>query len=141
MAEGDGLLYNEFKFQLLNGAYNLANAQDTLQMVLVTGHTPDIDTDTQYSDVVADEVSGAGYDAGGKALTGQATSKDTGNDLGKFAADNVTWTGLDAGTPNYAVLQDVTASNLLIANWEIATASNGGNYTLTFSGSGIITIT
>lgn len=133
MAEGDGAVYNEFKFELLNGTYNLANGQDTLKMILVTGHTPDIDTHVNYASVSADEESGTGYTATGETIANQATSKDNTNDRGVLDGDDVTWTGLDVGTPSHGILYDVTASNQLIAYWEVTTASNGGDYTLQFS--------
>lgn len=137
MAEGDGVIYNEFKFRVLNGYFNLANGQDTLKMILVTGHTVDIDNDTGYASVSGDEESGTGYTAGGETLANQATSKDNTNDRGVLDADDVTWTGLDVGTPSHGILYDDTpttpTADPLIAAWEVTTPSNGGNYTLQFS--------
>ena len=149
MAEGDGALYNEFKFQLLNGAFNLVNGGDTIKVCLVTGHAPDIDTHTAYQDVKADEEtdasSPAAYTTGGETLANQATSKDTGDDEGVFDADNVTWTGLDVGTPSHAIMYDDSGASppldYLMAYWELSTASNGGDYTLQFAAEGIINIT
>lgn len=137
MAEGDGTVYNNFKEQLLLGTIDLAN--DTLKMMLVTGHSLDIDNDASYSDVSGDEESGTGYTAGGETLTGQSVTQNNTDNRGEFDANDVTWTGLDVGTPNFAILYDDThASNWLIAAWEIATASNGGDYTLQFHSDGII---
>lgn len=137
MAEGDGVIYNEFKFRVLNGTFNLANGQDTLRMILVTGHTVDIDADNGYADVSVDEETGTGYTATGEVLANQATSEDTTNDRGVLDADDVTWTGLDVGTPSHGILYDDTPTtpqaDPLIAAWEVTTASNGGNYTLQFS--------
>lgn len=137
MAEGDGTVYNNFKEQLLLGTIDLAN--DTLKMMLVTGHSLDIDNDASYSDVSGDEESGTGYTAGGETLTGQSVTQNNTDNRAEFDANDVTWTGLDVGTPNFAILYDDThASNWLIAAWEIATASNGGDYTLQFHSDGII---
>ncbi len=141
MAEGDGALYNEFKFRLLNGSYNLANGQDTIKVCLVTGHSPDIDAHDDYADVSGDEESGTGYSAGGETLANQATSEDTTNDRGKFDGDDVTWSGLDVGTPSHAIMYDDTVSDYLIAYWELTTASNGGDYTLQWHANGIILLT
>jgi hypothetical protein len=137
MAEGDGVIYNEFKFRLLNGTYNLAAAQDVLKMILVGSHTPNIDTHNGYADVSVDELSGTGYTAGGETLASQATSEDVTNDRGVLDADDVTWTGLNAGTPSHGILYDDTPTtpqaDPLIAYWEVTTPSNGGNYTLQFA--------
>lgn len=139
MAEGDGVIYNEFKYRLGTGAIDLAN--DTLKMILVAGHSVDIDGDTTYADVSGDEVSGTGYTAGGATLSGVAWAKDTSGDRAWLDANNVTYTGLDVGTPSHAILYDDTASDYLIAAWEVTTPSNTGNYTLQFGASGIMQAT
>lgn len=146
MAEGNGAIYNNFKEQVMNGAFNLANGGDTLKMILVSGHTPDIDAHAGYADVSADEYgAGSGYTVGGETLANQATSQDNANDRGEFDADDVTWTSLGPltpATPSHAILYDDThVSDLLIAYWELGTTTtNGGNYTLQF-GAAIIRIT
>lgn len=141
MAEGDGYFYNEFFKEVLSGTLNLANGGHTLKMMLVTGYTPDIDTHTGYASVSGSEISGTGYSTGGETLASQAVTKDNDNDLAKFDAADITWTGLDAGTPSDSILYDDThASKCLIAGWEIATASNGSDYTLEFDADGIFTL-
>ena len=71
MAEGDGFIYNNFKEQVMEAEFNLATAGDVLKLILVSGHTPNIDTHTIKGDVVADEYSTAtGYTAGGETLAG-----------------------------------------------------------------------
>jgi len=140
MAEGDGVVYNNFKEQVMEGEY--AFLTDTLKMALLTGHAVDIDLDVGFADVSGDEEAGAGYTAGGATLAGKAVEQDNANDRGTFDATDVTWTGLDVGTPSHAVLYDFThASDLLIAIWEVTTASNGGDYTLEFGAVGLLTIT
>lgn len=131
MAQGDGTLYNNFKEQILLGELDLGNAADVIKVILVTGHSLDIDLDESYSDVSGDEESGTGYVAGGETLENQAVTQDNDNDRAKFDGDNVTWSGLNVGTPNYAIMYDSThASDYLIGAWEITTASNGGDYTV-----------
>jgi hypothetical protein len=66
VAEGDVVLYNNFKEQLLLGAHNLDTA--TIKVALVTGYTPDRDAHDYWDDVVANEESGTGYTAGGATL-------------------------------------------------------------------------
>ena len=94
------------------------------------------------------EVTGTGYSAGGVTLTSQDVTQDNTNDRGIFDAADVTWTGLNiAGTsasPSHAILYDDTVTapaDALIAYWEVTTATNGGDYTLQFNATGIITLT
>lgn len=146
MAEGDGALYNNFKEQVMEGVFNLAS--DTIKVALVIGHTPNKDTHTVWADVSANEISGAGYTAGGKALSSLAVTQDNANDRGVFDAGDLTWTGLNANntsaTPNYAIMYDDTPTSPadpLIGYWELSTATNGGNFTLQWNANGIILLT
>lgn len=140
MAEGDGAIYNNFKEQVMEGVFNLLT--DTIKVALVTGYTPDIDVHDDWADVSANEESGTGYTAGGETLGSVTVTQDDTNDRGVFDGADVTWTGLDVGTPSHAIMYDDThASDLLIAYWEVTTASNGGDYTLQWNASGIITLT
>ena len=149
MAEGDGYVYNNFKEQVLNGEFDLANGADAVKCFMWHTTAPDIDNHTDYTDYSANEVSdgAVNYTAGGETLANQATSQDNANDRGKFDADNVTWNNLllttpaDA-TPDYCGIYDDThANDLMIAYWELGTTvTNGGNYTLAWHADGIVYI-
>ena len=140
MAEGDGAIYNNFKEQVMEGEFDLAD--DTIKVGLLASYTPDIDSHTQWSDVSGTEESGTGYSAGGETLASKTVTQDDSNDRGVFDATDLTWSGLDVGTPAYAIMYDDThASDLLIAYWELGRASNGGDYTLQWNASGIILLT
>ena len=52
--------------------------------MLVTGHAVDVDGDTTYADVSADEEVGAGYVAKEDLMANQATTKDNANDRGEI---------------------------------------------------------
>lgn len=138
MAEGDGALYDSFKTNVLNGSFDLTN--DTIRVILVTGHTPDYQNHASYAQVSADETSGTGYTAGGEALTSLAVTK--GASYGQFDAADVTWTSLDVsggGQPSHAIMYDDShAGDWLMAAWEVTTLTNGGNYTLQWNANGII---
>jgi len=144
MAEGDGAIYNNFKEQVLNGAFNLGT--DTIKVILVSAHSPDIDTHTQYSDVSSDEYgAGSGYTVGGETLGGQSVTQDNTNDRAVFDGNDVQWSSLgplSPAIPSHAIMYSVTASNLLMCYWEIGTTgTNGGNWTLSFDAVGIMTLT
>jgi hypothetical protein len=80
--------YNSLKSGLMTGDVDLAG---TLKVMLVTAaYTPDIDNHAFRSDVT-NEVSGTGYTAGGKALTGNGVTVDTAANEAVFDADNVFW--------------------------------------------------
>lgn len=149
MAEGDGILYNNFKEVLMNGVFNLANGGDTIKVTLHTGYTPDIDAHAVWADVSATEYgSGSGYTAGGKTLANQATSQNNTADRGEFDADDITWSALgplSPATPGHAILWDDTPStpqaDPLIGYWEIGvTTTNGGDWGVIF-GSPLMTLT
>lgn len=138
MAEGDGVVYNSFKTGMLNGLYDLGVANDVLKVALLTAYTPDVDADAVWGDISANEVSGGGYVADGETLANQIVAQDNANDRASWDADNVTWSSLDVGTPNRAVIVNVTATEALMGHFEIETASNGGDYTLTWHANGIM---
>ena len=153
MAEGDGLIYNNFKEVIMNGVYNLANGQDAVHLTLHTSYTPDIDAaHSVWADagVSSTEYGTAdGYTADGKVIANQATSQDDANDRGKFDADSPTWSSLGAltpATPSDCIMWDNTPAapqaDPLIATWELGvTATNGGDYTLDFGANGILLLT
>lgn len=133
MAEGDGYIYDEFKYQLLLATHDMDT--DALYVAMFTSsYVPDVATDTLYSGISTYEVSGTGYTAGGEAVTTPSVTKDETNNRALFDADDVTWTSLGALSPQpaYAVLYN-SATGSLIAYWEIETLTNGGDYSLQFS--------
>ena len=149
MAEGDGFIYNNFKEQVMEGIFNLATAGDALRLILVSGHSPNIDTHTIYTDVSGDEYSTAdGYTLTGELLAGQDVTQNDTADRGEFDATDVTWTSLGPLTPaqpTHTILYDDTPTtpvDPLIAYWELGdTATNGGNYTISWGTNGIILLT
>lgn len=139
MAEGDAAVHNNFKEQLLRKAIDCIN--DTFKVALYTASyswSPD-GADVAYSPT--NEIAASGYTAGGATLANKAVSQDDTNNWGKWDADDVTWNALAAASPRHALLyDDTTAIKWVLIHWEIATDSNGGNYTLSFGANGILTI-
>lgn len=135
----------------MNGVFNLANAQDVIKIILVTGHTPNIDAaHSVLLNVSGDEYgAGSGYTVGGETLAGQSTVQDDANDRGAFDGTDQTWTALGAltpATPSHAIMYDDTPAapqaDPLIAYWVLGTtATNGGDYTLQWGANGIILLT
>jgi hypothetical protein len=100
-------LYNAGKVVVLRGSVDLAGG--AIKVALVTsGYVADKDAHDYFNDVT-NEVSGNGYTAGGKALTGAAVNQDNTNDRAIFAANNVVWS-VAAFTARAAVLYKSTGS-------------------------------
>ena len=92
--------------------------------------------------VSTNQISGSGYTTGGATVAVPVVTQDDTNNWGKWddSGANITWSSLAANTILEAQLYDDTVSDYLLIMWEIATNSNGGDYTLTFGANGIMTI-
>lgn len=116
---------------MLLSAYTVGSTQDTAQFV---------------SDVlaVATEASGTGYTAGGQALTSVTLTKS--GHVYTLTSANPSWTSSSI-TASYALFYDSTpgsnATNPVICYWDFggASVSSSGTFTLTVSGSGLVTFT
>lgn len=142
MAEGDFTWHNTAKKKFQDGDIDLL--VDTLRVTLLNGWTPNIDTDEYWDDISANEISATGYTAGGATLGTKSTAVDTTNDRSEFDAADVTWTSLATATITRAALIHWTgtpSTSTIIGSWEIATNSNGGNYTLQFNAQGVLHFT
>ena len=145
MAEGDGVAYNCFKKNLMDGIHDLGSGGNDLKLILVSSYSPNIDTHTVYADVSSAEYSsGSGYTAGGLSLTGQSTVQDNTNDQGVMDADDGIWAALgplSPATPSHVIMYDndtTTPTDALMAYWEIGTtATTGGNYAIEWATAGI----
>lgn len=143
MAEGDATVYNHAKEQFLLG--NIDLVADTLKMILLgSGYSFSPDGNPGYASVSANEITGAGYTAGGKTLGTKTVTQNDTADNAKFDAADVTWTSLATATIAHAVLWDDTptapVADPLLIRWEIATNSNGNDYTLQFAGTGVLVL-
>ena len=146
MAEGDASVYNNFKFEILSAPVDLAN--DTLKVVLLdTLYTFSADGEPGLEHVNSREISGTGYNAGGCTLAGQALAqRDTVDNVWLDGTD-LTWANLGTDNIESAVIYDDTltatdaeVADPLMIHWEIATNSNGGNYTLQWGSSGLLVV-
>ena len=141
MAEGDAHIVNNFKEQLLlktidcvNDAFKMALYSDAYAASQIDGAAP------AYS--ATNEIVASGYTAGGQALTGKAVTQDDTNDRAAWDANNPVWTSLATATILRCILyDDTTVTKWLCIIWEIATNSNGGDYTLAFHVNGIMLLT
>ena len=83
---------------------------DTIKVALVTStYTPDQDAHDEWADVSANEVSGTGYTAGGKVLSGKTLTYDSGTNTWTYDASDALWNSVSV-TFRYAVIYDDTAA-------------------------------
>jgi len=137
MAEGDAIVTNIFKKLLLDGDVDCDN--DSFKVALFSVALASPDGSPAYT--TTNEIVASGYTAGGAAVSGPTTSQDDANDRAKWDDDgsNITWTNLATATIVEARLYDDThASDYVCILWEIATNSNGANYSLNFHSDGIL---
>ena len=137
------LIYNSFKRDQMNGSIDLDT--DTIKMMLVTStYSPNQDTHTKRSDVT-NEVVGTGYTAGGVTLANKTVTVDNTGNTGVFDADNITIataTITARGAVLYKSRGGASTADELIAYLDSGSdiSSTAGNFVITFSASGILTL-
>lgn len=140
-------LYNSYKLKQFDATAKIDLMSDTIKLAAVTSsYTPDIDTHDFWDDVVANESSGTGYTAGGATLANKTGAVVAGSDLAKFDADDVSWTISAAFSARYLVLYKATGDNAtspLVGYIDLGSTYSlaSGTLTLTWSASGVLTIT
>ncbi len=119
-------LTTSFKVDILNGRQNIAS--DTLKMALYDGYVDLGENTTAYS--TTNEVTGAGYDAGGKALA-NVTISSTSNGIVYVSFDNVVWDPAQF-TARGALIYNFTKSNASVAALDFGSdKTQAGNGTFT----------
>jgi len=120
---------------------------DTIKVALITNaYTPDQDGHDYYDDVVANEVSGTGYTAGGNTLANKTNTYNSATNVIVLDADDTTWASSTI-TARYAVIYDATpatnATRPLIGFVDFGSdqSSSNGNFTITWDATGIVRVT
>lgn len=139
MAEGDAIVMNNFKEQLLLKTIDCDSDTFKVALYSVALASPD-GADVAYT--ATNEIApGGSYSAGGQSIGTPVVSQDDTNNWAKWDDDgtDVTWAALPTATILEARLyDDTTATKWVLILWEIATNSNGGDYTLQFGTNGIL---
>ncbi len=140
MAEGDAHVVNNFKEQLLLKTIDCNS--DTFRVALYSDAyaAGQLDgADPAYS--ATNEIVASGYTATGQTIGTAVVAQDDTNDRASWDDDgtNITWSSLATATIQRAILyDDTTVTKWHCIIWEIATNSNGGDYTLTFHANGML---
>jgi hypothetical protein len=139
-------VYTKFQTSAINKLANLTS--DALKVMLLSAYTVGSTQDTAQfvSDVLAvgTEASGTGYTAGGQALSGVSISPS--GHVVTVTCTSPSWASSTI-TASYAVFYDSTpgtnSTNPVICYWDFggAQSSSSGTFTLTISGSGLLTLT
>jgi hypothetical protein len=148
MAASAWTAYSNAALEISKGSHNLSS--ETIVCTLHTSsYTPAANTDATWADVSATELGTAsGYTAGGVALASQTDTLSTATVT--FTATSPTWASFAAGPFRYAVLTRRASGSLVSGDKLIcysdltgsgSITGGGGSFTITVSGSGILTIT
>jgi|SRR6478609_514278 len=120
---------------------------DTIKVALIgSAYTPNQDSHDYWDDVVANEVTGTGYTAGGAALASKTVTYDASTNTLKLDAADVTWSSSTI-TARYAVVYDdsgaTNGQKALIAYFDFTTdrASSNGDFIVRWGADGIFSVT
>jgi|1048.fasta_scaffold00544_17 hypothetical protein len=138
-------LYGSFLLKALNKEIDWDT--DTIKVALLTSsYTPNQDTHDYFDDVVANEVSGTGYTAGGNTLASKTITYDGATNKVVLDAADTTWSASTI-TARYAVVYDASpasdATRPVIGYVDFGSdqSSSSGNFTITWDATGIVVIT
>lgn len=134
MASG---IYNRYKANLMNKEIDME--ADTIKVMLLDNSHSFTATHNQKSEIVANEVSGTGYTAGGVALAGKAVTQAA---TTKFDANDSQWTSASFTAAFAVIYDDDLANDDLIACIDFGgdqTVTNG-TFTIQWHTDGIITL-
>ena len=137
--------FNLFTQDLCEGAHNFKSGVQTFGVIL--SNTTPVATNHLYGDISANELTTTGgYTVGGIS---SAMSDSTSSGVETVNATNVTWTGSGSGMGpfRYVVVYNETQTSPLkpLVCWfdygSSISLNSGDTFTVTFSGSGLFTVT
>lgn len=138
-------LYGKALEHAFSGRINWAS--DTIKVALVgAGYTPNQDTHDYWDDIVANEVSGAGYTTGGATLGAKTINYNgTTNTLTLDDTADVVWSNSTI-TARYAIIYKstgVASTSPILGYIDFGEnkISENGNFTIAWNANGIFTLT
>ncbi len=134
------IIYNDFWANLANKLIDWSG--DTLKLSLVNNaYSPNKD-DVGWSQVISQECSGTGYNAGGTTLLNASVTVDNSNDLVKLDADDQTFSSSSLSAYYGVVREDTVAGSSLICCFDFGAdqISSNGNFTIQWNASGLINL-
>ena len=131
------IISNRAHYLAFTGALDLNN--DVLKVALMANtYTVDKDNNTFVNTY---EISGTGYTAGGKTLTGSVVTQDDTGDLAKWDADDVEWPSSSI-TARYAIIYNTSNADAIVCVFDFGTdqTATNGLFALRWNASGIMTL-
>lgn len=119
---------------------------DTIKVMLLTSsYTPNQDTDDYVDDIVANEVTGTGYTAGGPTLANDTLTYTAGTNTLMYDADDVALTTSTITARVAAVYDSTPATNATrpLLCYQLSSSdivSTGGTFSIVWNASGIFTV-
>jgi len=134
MASG---IYNRFKANLMNKEIDLE--ADTIKVALMDDNHAFNAAHNTWSQVSANEISGAGYSAGGEALDNKTVTQDA---TTKWDADNVSWDSATFSAYHAVLYDDSLGGDDLIASIDFGGEQSvaAGTFEIQWDAAGIITL-
>ena len=134
MASG---MYNRFKANLMNKECDLE--ADIVKVMLLNNTHGFTATHNQKSEIVANEISGTGYTAGGAALATKAVTQGAST---KWDADDVEWTSATFTAYHAVIYDDTLINDDLIASIDFGGAKSvsAGTFKIQWHANGIVTL-
>jgi hypothetical protein len=135
------VIFNIFKQKLMVGECDLDT--DSFNVALLSSSfTPNIDSQTVWGDISANEITGTAYVAGGTTLAGVTVTLNTSTDKAILDATDVTWASSTI-TARYAAIYKSGSPAWLVAAFDFGSdkSSNNGDFTVQWNASGIMDLT
>lgn len=134
-------IYN--KLREVFGDGTLDWVADTIKVMLVIAHTPDIDA-MDFIDDISDEITGTGYTAGGATLASKAANRDDANDRTELDAADLTWASATFTASGAVIYKDTgtpgTSPVLAYIDFGASKAPVAADFIITWNAEGIIQI-
>jgi hypothetical protein len=137
MLEGNGFLFNYFRYILLQQKIDFSLDGHKFAITLHARYVPDLTKHVVYRDVEESEYqSGHGYTHGGIVIPKTECHIDNISYEAYLYGENVCWAelSLDPPVPSHAILRDISyPEELLIGGWELGVqACDGKDFQLIF---------
>jgi len=135
MASG---IYNRFKANLMNKEVDLE--ADTIKVMLLDNNHSFVATHNQKSEIVANEISGTGYTAGGAEITNKSVTQGS---TTKWDGDDVEWTTATFSAYHAVIYDDTLTNDDLIASIDFGgeKSVSAGTFKIQWHENGIVTLT
>lgn len=137
-------VFNNFKAGLMDGSHDLNGVDGTYKVALVNDEpftSSDANEDETWDTLSSTwEVSGDGYDAGGKDLSGCSVVTNDTSDSGVWDADDLTWASSTI-TARGCVIYKASDDSLVCAiDFGADKSSSNGDFTIQWNSSGILNL-